>query len=118
MSPGTRTYPKANFGWLTAARLEGRRAAFRLPVAPSRVAQARAAGGRRRGSVGEHGGLGLGQRDKIIYRVALFTILLERAPLSGGWGELESRFDPPGGWRGGSLVNTWRLPRRVATRAL
>ena len=72
----------------------------------------------RRGSVGEHSGLGRGQRDEIIYRVVLFTILLERAPLSGGWGELESRFDPSGACHGGSLVNASRLQDRVAARAL
>jgi len=83
MSPAARTYPKTNFGWLTAGRTKGRRQAFRLPVTQKRVVQARAAGGRRRGSVGEHGGLGRGQRGKIIYRVVLFTILLKRARSRG-----------------------------------
>jgi hypothetical protein len=74
--------------------------------------------GVRRGSVGEHGDLGRGQRNEIIYRVVLFTILLERAMLSGGWGELESRFGVPQGCQAGSLVNASRLQDAAAARAL
>ena len=66
----------------------------------------------------EHGRLGRGERDKIIYSEVLFTKLLERARLSGGRGELESRFGASGECRGGSLVNTLPLWGRMAARAL
>jgi hypothetical protein len=118
MSPPARTYPSANFSLVNARESWRRRPAFRLPVEPSRVAQVRATGRGRGGSVGEQRGLGRGQRDEIIYGTALFTILLERARLSGGWRELESRFDPSEGCGMGSLVNASRLMGRAAARAL
>ena len=118
MSPGWRTYPKAKNHLVNTGGARWGPPTFRLPVAQTRLPQARAAGGWRRGSVGEHRGLGRGQWDEIIYRVVLFTKLLERAPLSGGWGELESRFGPSGRCRGGSLVNASRLRGRVAARPL
>ncbi len=118
MSPGTRTHPKTNSGWLTAARLKGRRPAFRLPVALSQVARGGEARWARRGSVGEHSGPGRREGDKIIYREVLFTKLLERAALSGGRGELESLFGPSDGIGMGSLVDRAQLRVPVAARAL
>ena len=118
MSPGWRTYPKAKNHLVNTGGARWGPPTFRLPVAQTRLPQARAAGGWRRGSVGEHRGLGRGQWDEIIYRVVLFTKLLQRARLSGGWRELESRFGPSGRCRGGSLVNASRLRGRVAARPL
>jgi hypothetical protein len=68
--------------------------------------------------VGEHSGPGRREGDKIIYSEVLFTKLLERARLSGGWGELESRFDPSEGCSAGSLVNRSPFWCRVVARAL
>jgi len=68
--------------------------------------------------VGEHRRPGRGQWGQIVESAAAFTILLERARLSGGTGEMESHFDHSRRCRGCSLVNASPLRGQVAARAL